>query len=687
MRIAFTHNLQRVENEEEAEFDTAETIAAITGALRNLGHEVDPVDVGIPVGQLVQRLERFRPDLVFNCAEGSAGRTREAFYPALYEQLGLPYTGSDPFTCTVTLDKRLSKVMVAQFGVPTPRWRFVESAADLDALDLTFPLIIKPNFEGSSKGITEDSVITDPAVFRARAEDALARYPGGLLVEEFIVGHDVVVPFVEGVSPATGGVLAPVEYRIAPEVRKTRKHAIYDYDLKHGLSYAVEVRVPADVSPQTAAELERHSRRVFEVLGVRDLGRIDFRVGEDGRVWFLEVNALPSLEPGAGIYAGAALCGLPDMESVLDAVIRSALTRRGKSAPTPQREPERLRVGLIFNLKRVKGQVDGSGDDEAEYDSPFTVDSIATAMESFGHEVVKLEATPDLLTRIGAAKLDVAFNMAEGIRGRGREALVPAILELLDIPYTGSDPTTLAISLDKALAKRVVREAGVPTPDFFVMESAQDPIPKHMRFPLIVKPVAEGSSKGVVQTSVVRDEAHLRSVAGMVVDRYRQGALVEAFLPGREFTIAILGGERRLRLLPTMEVVFRDKSNDAPIYTFAHKLDFTKDVGYQVPAEVDAALDAELKRVAKGAFRALGCRDVARVDLRLDAQGRVNFIECNPLPGMTPDFSDLCLISNAAGMEYRALVGEILAPALRRRKRLLRERAGKQRQTDRETHA
>ncbi len=674
MRIAFTHNLQAApESEAEAEFDSPETVTAIVDALRRLGHEVDPVDVSMPVGRLVERLEGFRPDLVFNTAEGWSGRTREAFYPALLEQLGLPYTGSDAFTCTVTLDKRLSKVMVAQYGVPTPAWRYVESVGDLEGMALRLPVIIKPNFEGSSKGITEDSVVSDAALLPARVAEALAKYPGGLLVEEFIVGRDVVVPFIEGVSPETGGVLAPVEYRFAPEVAATRRHAIYDYDLKHDQSFAVELRVPAALPPLTAAELQRHARRVFEVLGVRDLGRTDFRVDAEGRVWFLEVNALPSLEPGAGIYAGAALCGLPDMEAVLAAVIRNALARRGLATPPAVPEPERLRVGLVYNLKRVKGAPDGSRDEEAEYDSPTTVNAIAEAIASFGHEVVRLEATPELLNRVGGARLDVAFNIAEGIRGRGREALVPAVLELLDVPYTGSDPATLAVALDKGLAKRIVREAGVPTADSVTMMTPDHPLPPSLRFPLIVKPVAEGSSKGVVEKSVARDEPELRQAVAQVIERYRQGALVESFLPGREFTVGLLGNGDDLRVLPPMEIIFRDAANPTPIYTFAHKLDFTKDVGFEVPAKVDAALAAEIEAVARGAFRALGCRDVARVDLRCDAAGRVNFIEVNPLPGMTPDFSDLCLIANAAGIEYRALVGAILAPALERRRQQLRK--------------
>ena len=666
MRIAFTHNLQLHPTEEEAEFDTPATVDALSEALARLGHQVEPVEVSGPASRTVARLEALSPDLVFNTAEGRSGRYREAFYPGLFEHLSIPYTGSDAYVCALTLDKQLTKMLVARHGIPTPGWAFVDDPKTPLPDDLRYPLMVKPNFEGSSKGITQDSIVEDRAGLETRVKELLARYPTGLLIEEYIVGRDVVVPMLERASAATGGVLAACEYDFDPKATAGRRYRIYDYELKQTLSDAVSVRCPADLDPKVAAEVETSSRKAFQVLGIRDLGRIDYRITDDGQVYFIEMNALPSLEPGAGLYLSAERAGLKSMDAVLDAVVRSAAGRQGVEVkPTPKRIRKNLRVGLAFNMKRVRPVAGGAEDTEAEYDAPKTIEAIKAAIASFGHEVVELEATPELPQIVAASQVDVAFNIAEGIKGRNRESQIPALLELVDIPYTGSDPAALSLALDKGLAKRIVAQAGVATPAFLVMTTGKERLPKGFRFPAMVKPVAEGSSKGVLPSSVVEDEAQLREVAREMAGRYRQGALVEQFLTGREFTVGLLG-ERRPKVLPPMEIVFLDPDNPRPIYTFDHKLDWSQEIRYDAPAKVDPPLLKEIERAARTAFQALGCRDVARVDLRLDADGKVNFIECNPLPGLTPGWSDLCLIAESAGMDYRTLVGEILAPAIRR---------------------
>ncbi len=661
MLIALTHNLQLdPHDEDEAEFDRPETVAFVAEHLRALGHEVEPLEVSGPIENTIARLRSLAPDLVFNTAEGRRGRVREGFWPAVFEELGLPFTGSDAFTCTLTLDKRLSKQLVAAEGVPTPRAQLVERLSDLELDDVELPVFVKPNFEGSSKGIGADAVVDSPARLEAKVATMLARYPEGVLVESFIAGRDLTVPWLEGASPLTGGVLPIAEYRfdiVPPEGQPL----IYDYALKQSSSDAVHVLVPARIEAAVAQRIAEHTRRVIATLGLRDFARLDFRLDEQGRPHFLEVNALPSLEPGASLWLAAEAIGLRVPGQVLQAIVASASARFNIRPKSKRRKPkrERLRVGVIHNLKR-----DPANEREAEFDSASTVEALAGALRELGHEPVLLEATRQLPLELPEARIDVAFNIAEGFAGRSREAQVPALLELLQIPYTGSDPVSLALCLDKSLAKRVVAAAGVATPMGLVMRGTER-LPKSFSFPAVVKPVAEGSSKGVVGNSVVHDEHELRALVREIVARYEQPALVEEYLPGREFTVALLGNQR-LRVLPAMEIVFTDRTVSYPVYSYGHKTETESGVRFEVPARIDAMLARELAKAARLSFKALGCRDVARIDLRLDARGRVNFLECNPLPGLSPGFSDLCVVAEAAGMRYFELIGTILEPAIKR---------------------
>lgn len=410
------------------------------------------------------------------------------------------------------------------------------------------------------------------------------------------------------------------------------------------------------------------AQTIFRVLETKDLGRIDFRLSDAGVPYFLELNALPSLEPGAGIYAAAELEGL-HLDGVIGSVITSAAKRhkvKGTRRSKLGRKSGPLKVGFAYNVKRIKPTADAVEDSEAEYDAPATLQAIREAIASWGHEVVDLEANQELPTILATTPVDIVFNIAEGLKGRNRESQVPAVLELLDIPYTGSDPATLSIALDKALAKKIVRGHGIHTPNFQLMTTGKERLNKELsNFPLIVKPVAEGSSKGVLKKSVCQSEAELREVVRELVGKYRQPALVEEYIRGREFTVGLLG-ERRPKVLPPMEIVFLDREEQNPVYSFEHKLDWTDRIRYDVPAKLDPLWMERLKSAARQAFIALGCRDVARIDFRMDEKGRPFFIECNPLPGLTPDWSDLVLIAKGAGMDYRTLIGEILSGAIRR---------------------
>jgi D-alanine-D-alanine ligase len=674
MRIAFSHNLRLTDSEEEAEFDSAETVEAIAEGLRAGGHEVEAIEVTGPASHLAARIESFGPDLIFNNAEGRRGRTREAFYPALFEELGFPYTGSDAYVLTVTLDKWLTKLVLSQRGIDTPRGRLVtpeeyKRLKDPGTLGLALPVIVKPNYEGSSKGIGDDAVVRDPKTLAEVLPRALKAYPNGVLVEEFVPGTDVTVPFLEG--RGDDGVLLPVDYLVDPSAKS--RFNLYDYRLKSAEASKVQVRCPPDLPRDVISRLQALAKMATRTLGIRDVGRVDFRLGEDGRIYLLEVNALPSLEHGASLFAASGREALTYAET-LQSIVESAARRQGlvvKPGARRRRPAEPLRIGFTFNVKRVPSK--GGNDAEAEYDAPETIDAIRDALESYGHQVMPFEATAELPRQLMQTPVDLVFNIAEGVAGRNREAAVPALCELMGIPYTGSDAATLSIALDKALSKRVLMQHGILTAEFQVMETGRERLSTKLKFPLIVKPNQEGSSKGVsASASVVDDEEGLRAVVRELLDRYRQPALIEVYIPGREFTVGLLG-DRRPRVLPPMEILFKDKDNLRPVYDFQIKQEWEKHVSYQCPANLTPAELKAIERVCRETFAALDCRDVARVDLRLTPKGEFYVIEVNPLPGLTPGYSDLCLIATAAGIEYRTLIGDILEGGLKRLREKRRE--------------
>lgn len=671
MNIAFTFNLKANDRPEQAEFDTPETVEGLAATLRHLGHRVDKVEVGGPVAHLVARLDALAPDLVFNLAEGKRGRFREGFYPALFEQMGLPYTGSDAYSCTLTLDKHLTKLALLERGLPVAPWFFITHLEQMGeaVANLKFPLIVKPNFEGSSKGVTQDSVVEDLSSLEGLVPPLLAQYPAGLIVEEFVVGRDVTVPYL-------GQVLEPCEYRF-PE---GRRHDIYDFEAKHALAADVEVVVPARLDPDLRGHLLDYAERSVKATGLRDFGRVDFRISEAGKPYVIEVNAFPNMRPGSSMFLSArktwggkfSLVGesLTDDDDLRRAVIKKIIdlaSARYGLKPRAVRSRKPLRVGVAYNLKVIDPEDMGLGDSRPEIDSPSTVQALFDAISAGGHEVVGLEATPDFAQKAAGAGVDLIFNIAEGVRGRNRESQVPAILELLDIPYTGSAPACLCMALDKGLAKRLVRQAGVATPEWLTMTTGKERLPKGFEFPLIVKPLAEGSSRGVGQAAVVESEIALRAVVAEMVRRHGQPALVEQFLKGREFTVGVLG-EKTPRVLPIGEFVFLKEGVENPIYSLEQKAGESSEIRFDCPANLDPQLQKTISLAAKTVFRALGCRDVARVGFRLDREGKVHFLECNPLPGLVPDISELALIGKAADLPYRDLVREIMAPAVRRAK-------------------
>jgi len=333
-----------------------------------------------------------------------------------------------------------------------------------------------------------------------------------------------------------------------------------------------------------------------------------------------------------------------------------------------------LNIGLTYNLRKPVDPVVGQPEDfYIEFDDKVTVDAIAGALRKSGCEVTKIEADEEAYGKILKLKPDFVFNIAEGIRGESRESQVPAMLEMLRTPYTGSGPLTLAIALDKALTHQVLSVNGVPSPKFQVFFSPTQKRQHGLEFPLVVKPLAEGSSKGIRSSSLVKDERSLLEQLSWVIETYQQPAIVEEFLPGREFTVGLIGNDDLL-VLPIVEILLEKlPSGASPIYSFEAK--WIWDVPekpldiFQCPADVPDDLEKEIKKTAAKAFKVLNCRDMCRLDMRLDKDGKPRVLEVNPLPGLIPDpDAHSCLPEAAAeaGFSYDQLVCTIIWQALKR---------------------
>jgi D-alanine-D-alanine ligase len=339
-----------------------------------------------------------------------------------------------------------------------------------------------------------------------------------------------------------------------------------------------------------------------------------------------------------------------------------------------------MRIGFTYNVRHLGGGLDEASQAEAEFDEPETIAAIHEAIEANGHSCIDVEADDDAFEALRSLKpsLDVVFNIAEGQRGQSREAQIPAMLEMLDIPFSHSGSLTHAISLDKALTKKVWRFHGLPTPRFALFsEDLREMTVEALRFPVLVKPNAEGSSKGLFNANLIEDPAMLMDKVQEIQGLVGGSILVEEFLPGREFTVAVIGNPGTgggLTALPIVEQNYTAFPSDLPHFaSYEVKWFFEdSDAGRDAcicPADLSPSLREEIEFLATQAFTVLGCRDVARVDLRMDAEGRPQLIEINPLPGMhhDPDVTSYFPISaRAAGWDYRRLIGEVLERTISR---------------------
>jgi D-alanine-D-alanine ligase len=322
-----------------------------------------------------------------------------------------------------------------------------------------------------------------------------------------------------------------------------------------------------------------------------------------------------------------------------------------------------MRVGLTFDLRDHYLAAGYSAEDTAEFDNIETIEALARALQRLDLDVDRIGTVRQLAQRLVAGeRWDLVFNIAEGLKGVGREAQVPALLDAYNVPYTFSDPLVMALALHKGMTKRVVRDCGVPTAPFAVVETMADLAAIDLPFPLFAKPIAEGTGKGVTAASRVVNRAALRKLCRHLLERYCQPVLVEAFLPGREFTVGIVGTGAAAAPVAVMEVVLNAQA-EAGVYSYVNKEQCESRVVYRLADDEEAKAAGA---VALAAWRALGCRDGGRVDLRQDAGGRPLFLEVNPLAGLHPTHSDLPIMCTLAGIPYDALIGRIVESARRR---------------------
>lgn len=343
-----------------------------------------------------------------------------------------------------------------------------------------------------------------------------------------------------------------------------------------------------------------------------------------------------------------------------------------------------MHIALAFNMREARSDDDqppspvldeppGTGDDlYAEWDDPETIQAVADAL-ALHHQVSLVNADLDAFETFRRLRPDLVFNIAEGLYGASRESQIPALLEMLRIPYTGSDPISLGICLDKHRTKEILAYHKVATANFTLIRHAAE-LPEGMRYPLMVKPTREGSSKGVTDKALVQTAAELQQQLDRVWNHYQQPALVEEFLSGREFTVAMIGNGDQLRVLPIVEIDFSTLPVGAnPIYSYEAKWLWDREEAplriFACPAPLDAMLQRAIETVCRRAFTVLGCRDWCRIDVRLDDAGIPNIIELNPLPGVLPRAEqNSCFpkAARAAGLTYPEMILAVVSAACQR---------------------
>ena len=322
-----------------------------------------------------------------------------------------------------------------------------------------------------------------------------------------------------------------------------------------------------------------------------------------------------------------------------------------------------MKIGITYDLKEDYLAQGYHPEETAEFDQIETIEAIEKSLWDLGFETDRIGHIKNLALRlVNGDRWDLVFNIAEGLRGFGREAQVPCLLDAYGIPYTFSDPLVLSLTLHKGMAKKLIRDMGIPTPAFFILESEKEIQKVNLPFPLFAKPIAEGTGKGINAASKIHNAIELKSVCSWLLNRFHQAVLVETFLPGREFTVGIIGSGKDA-ICPGVLEIFLKKNAEQEAYTLHNKENYHKMVKYRLAKDSSAE---RAKQMALTVWRGLGCKDAGRVDLRTDDQGLPHVIELNPLAGLHPVHSDLPILCKMSGIPYKKLIEEIIRSTLKR---------------------
>ncbi len=336
-----------------------------------------------------------------------------------------------------------------------------------------------------------------------------------------------------------------------------------------------------------------------------------------------------------------------------------------RHAQNNMKNKKQLTIGFTYDLKEEYLAMGFTAEQAAEFDAPETINGIYDTLTEIGFKVDKIGNVRSLIHRlVQGDRWDLVFNICEGLEGTGREAQVPAVLDVFDIPYVFSDVLVLSLTLHKGLTKHIIRDKGIPTAPFLVADDVDELRNHNLRYPLFVKPVAEGTGKGIGPDSKVLNDQQLITTARNRLENFGQSILIEEFLPGREFTVGITGTSKDAKVIGMMEVQYRDNETSG-VYSYENKAHYEDYIYYTVP---EKEIYDKCSQVALASWNALGCRDGGRIDLRLDAQGVPNFIEVNPLAGLNPIHSDLPILAYKADISYKDLLKMIMDSAMQRLK-------------------